>query len=280
MYSAWLRCTPFYVGQNEKTQALLFTLDRTSLLRYGHFRSFLHHQTRHIAIFTAHCSLVLASASPRRIAFLHGLGIPVTSISPPEEAEPSPLPGEEAATYACRAARSKAMAVFSLLPASSTDATAKGDSAKSAGPDSEPPALVIAADTVVVLDGAILGKPKDAEDAYTMLSSLSGRQHKVITGCVLLCPSLGKERSFAVSSDVLMWDCPKALLRAYASSGEPLDKAGAYAVQGAGAFLVKSLSGSWTNVVGLPLAELVQELLAMDALSPLEAEMNPDCDTL
>lgn len=144
--------------------------------------------------------------------------------------------------------------------------------------DNAAPFLTIAADTIVVLEERILGKPKDAGDAFAMLCALSGKEHSVITGCALVgpddSPDESEEKSFAVSSRVIMWDCPRELLRAYAESGEPLDKAGAYAVQGAGAFLIKSLNGSWSNVVGLPLAELVQELLAMGALSPA-APANP-----
>lgn len=132
------------------------------------------------------------------------------------------------------------------------------------------PPLVVAADTIVVLHERILGKPRDSSDAFAMLRELSGKKHSVITGCALLALDASHCRSFAASSDVVMWQCPEPLLRAYAYSGEPLDKAGAYAVQGAGAFLVKSLEGSWSNVVGLPLAELVQELLACGAIAPAE----------
>ena len=167
-----------------------------------------------------------------------------------------PLAGEAPAAFAERAALAKAHSVASLLLEARDNA------------ESSPLPLVIGADTIVVLRDNILGKPRNADDAFAMLSALSGNSHKVITGCALLSPDTFQARTFAVSSDVVMWDCPPELLRSYADSGEPLDKAGAYAVQGAGAFLIKSLQGSWSNVVGLPLAELVQELLGMGVLLP------------
>ena len=156
--------------------------------------------------------------------------------------------------YACRAALAKAQGVDGLLRPEQRNLNL--------------PPLVIAADTIVVLSGRILGKPRDSDDAFAMLSALSGKQHEVITGCALLVSGQSGPVTFAVSSDVVMWDCPPELLRAYANSGEPLDKAGAYAVQGAGAFLIKSLKGSWSNVVGLPLAELIQKLLEDGSISP------------
>jgi MAF protein len=169
-----------------------------------------------------------------------------------------PPAGEAPTAFAERAALAKAHSVATLLLEARDHATAS------------PLPLVIAADTIVVLRDNILGKPRNADDAFAMLSALSGNSHKVITGCALLSPDTFRARTFAVSSDVVMWDCPPELLRSYADSGEPLDKAGAYAVQGAGAFLIKSLHGSWSNVVGLPLAELVQELLGMGVLLPAQ----------
>ena len=173
------------------------------------------------------------------------LGLAFTCLSPPESAEPLPFAGEDAGEYALRAAWAKAE---SVLPY--------------AGP---PPCTILAADTVVALDGRILGKPRDAEEAYAMLRLLAGRTHTVVSGCAIRPPS-GPPAFFAVRSAVTMWDCPEPVIRAYANSGEPLDKAGAYAVQGAGAFLVERIEGSWSNVVGLPLAELVREMLRLGAL--------------
>lgn len=140
----------------------------------------------------------------------------------------------------------------------------------------DPSPLIIAADTIVVLRSAILGKPRDPDHALSMLRRLAGKTHTVITGCALL--STETSRSFAVRSRVSMWRCPESLLQAYARSGEPSDKAGAYAVQGMGACLVQGITGSWSNVVGLPVAELVQALLEMNAIAPAgaPAAVSPD----
>lgn len=132
--------------------------------------------------------------------------------------------------------------------------------------------MLIGADTAVVLRGRILGKPRDAGEAVAMLRELTGTSHSVITGCVLLpvdtdTPDIRLAHCFSVESRVRMWDCPEPLLHAYVRGGEPMDKAGAYAVQGTGAFLVQEIEGSWSNVVGLPLAELIQQLLAMKAIA-------------
>ena len=159
--------------------------------------------------------------------------------------------GERPEAYALRAALAKAASILALPEYSVPPG-------KGASP------VIIAADTVVALRKQILGKPRDPEHALATLRSLSGKRHTVITGCALL--SAETNCTFAVRSRVEMWDCPDDLLRAYASSGEPMDKAGAYAVQGLGAFLVRRITGSWSNVVGLPLAELVQALMGMRAI--------------
>jgi septum formation protein len=195
------------------------------------------------------CPLFLASASPRRIAFLQALGLDFSLVSPPGKAEPAPLPGEDPAAYALRAAEAKA---FSVLP----DLL-----------HSDPSSVVIAADTIVVLKGRVLGKPGNPDRAYAMLRSLAGKTHDVITGCVIRKQAFALH-AFTVQSRVSMWDAPPDLLHAYANSGEPLDKAGAYAVQGTGAVLVRSIEGSWSNVVGLPLAELVEALLYLNIIIP------------
>jgi septum formation protein len=185
-------------------------------------------------VFTARLPLVLASASPRRREFLRGLGIEHTVVPPPGTAEPLPVPGEEPAAFAARAAAAKARAVSALMPE----------------------AAVLGADTVVALDGAVLGKPRDAEDAFWFLKRLAGRDHTVITACALCLPG-GEAVEFAARAAVTMAVWPDAVLRAYARCGEGLDKAGGYALQGAGAFLVTAVRGSWSAVVGLPAAETV-----------------------
>jgi MAF protein len=184
--------------------------------------------------------LVLASNSPRRKDFLRAMGIACRVVSPPEDAEPLPLPGEVAEKFAARAAKAKADAVYTLL--------------------GEKDAVVLGADTVVFRDGKMLGKPQDMDAALAFLHTLAGGAHSVRTACFLRLGESGGV-SFYGEARVSMGAWPKAVLKAYAASGEGLDKAGAYAVQGLGAFLVESVSGSWSSVVGLPAAETVAVLL-------------------
>jgi septum formation protein len=241
-----------------------------------------------LRIFIAARPLYLASASPRRVDFLRALGIAFTVAPPPEGTEPAPLAGEAPGDYARRAALDKARSVYAALDkaqsrlaalAEARSVSAALDKAQSglatlaearsvsAALAPAPAPVVIAADTIVVLEGEILGKPRDAEAAFAMLSVLSGKSHSVITGCAILDGAADAPRLFAVESRVHMWPCPPEALLAYARSPEPLDKAGAYAVQGVGAVLVRSIKGSWSNVVGLPLAELLEELLALGAIA-------------
>lgn len=200
------------------------------------------------ALYRATTDIVLASASPRRLELLQSLGIDFR-VAPSTCPEPPPQDREEPEAYAVRMALQKAQEVAALHPQS----------------------LVIGADTVVAVGGAILGKPVDEADARRMLGLLAGREHLVATGCALVPPD-GPPRAFAVSTRVTMIDPGPAALAAYAASGEPLDKAGAYAIQGQGAFLVRSVNGSYTNVVGLPLAEVLEALLESGALEPADAD--------
>ena len=114
--------------------------------------------------------------------------------------------------------------------------------------------LVLGADTIVVVDGEPLGKPTGPADAAAMLRRLRGRAHEVMTGVAVVDAATAREATETVSSRVRMRPYSEAEIDAYVATGEPLDKAGAYAVQGAGAALVEALEGSWSNVVGLPLA--------------------------
>ena len=191
--------------------------------------------------FRALLPLVLASGSPRRRELLASLGL-TFRIDPGNGEEPRPEPGEAPADYALRAAKAKALPVAKA----------------------HPEAVILAADTIVVLDGDILGKPQDTADAEDMLARLSGRIHQVVTGCCLRTPE-GVTELFAVSSDVTMRRSSRAELAAYAATGEPLDKAGAYAIQGLGGFLVRRVEGSYTNVVGLPLSRVLGRLLELGA---------------
>ena len=122
------------------------------------------------------------------------------------------------------------------------------------------PAVVLGADTEVVLDGRYLGKPRDAADAARMLRELSGRTHEVVTGLALVDAPSGREETLAVTTRVTMIDAGDEEIAAYVATGEPLDKAGAYAVQGLGARLVARVDGCFTNVVGLPV-ETTRRLL-------------------
>ncbi|MBQ7608787.1 MAG: septum formation protein Maf [Desulfovibrionaceae bacterium] len=196
-------------------------------------------------------ALYLASQSPRRKEMLQALGIEFTVLTGKSE-EKKPGEGVRPEEYTSDLARAKACAVLDLLPKS---------------PKKQ---LVLAADTVVVTErGHILGKPKDADDALAMLESLCGRTHTVTTAVSVLSkenPELSF--TFADTCTVRFGSFSREILACYVATGEPMDKAGAYAVQGQGAFLVKSLAGSWTTVVGLPLEQLAAKLCALEILLP------------
>lgn len=189
-------------------------------------------------------ALVLASNSPRRRDLLGSLGLEL-EICPSNAPEPPPLPGEAPESYALRMARLKTLDVAVLYPESA----------------------VLGADTIVVLPGnaasppLILGKPADQADALRMLALLAGRVHQVITGCCLALPGMPEPLLFAETTEVHMRPSTSGELAAYIATGEPVDKAGAYAIQGLGAFLVERVNGSYTNVVGLPVAECARLLL-------------------
>lgn len=118
--------------------------------------------------------------------------------------------------------------------------------------------IVIGSDTVVIADGTILGKPKDAEDAKRMLRMLSGKSHQVLTGVSILSPD--KEVSFTASTDVEFYPLSDTQISAYVAGGEPMDKAGAYGIQGDGALLVKEIRGDYYTVMGFPIARIAREL--------------------
>lgn len=175
-------------------------------------------------------TIVLASASPRRRQLLEMLHLPV--LVQPADVQEIPLPGEDPERYARRLARDKARAV--------------------------PGRLVLGADTIVVLDDAILEKPRDAEDAVAMLHRLQGRTHHVVTAVCLMAD--GVERVRHDRTAVTFRAADDEMLRAYVATGEPLDKAGAYGIQGWGAALVERIEGDFFGVMGLPV-RLVLELL-------------------
>ncbi len=127
-------------------------------------------------------------------------------------------------------------------------------------------AIVLGADTIVVLDGKVMGKPDSAEHALKMLTRLQGKLHSVITAVSIICAEDGVAQSFRVRTRVKMSSAGRDVLLAYISTGEPQDKAGAYAIQGQGAFLVEEIDGSYTNVVGLPLNQVLRALLELKAV--------------
>lgn len=183
-------------------------------------------------------ALFLASASPRRRELLTQIGAPFSLLS--VSIDETPLPGEAPEAYVQRLAREKAAAGLAALD--------------------EPGAFVLGADTTVVLDERILGKPADRADALAMLGALSGREHQVLTA-VALAGEAGCEVRL-VGSHVGFRSITPAEAEAYWASGEPQDKAGGYAIQGLGAIFVSSLRGSYSAVVGLPLCETAQLLEA------------------
>jgi septum formation protein len=178
--------------------------------------------------------LRLASASPRRRQLLELIGVP--HVVTPADIDETPRAGEPADTYVTRLAREKAAAVWAVaqdLP-------------------------VLAADTTVVVDAEILGKPESEAQAHEMLGRLSGREHVVHTGVAVFSP--GAQQVVLSSTLVTFARLSREQIHAYWQSGEPQGKAGAYAIQGLGAVFVAGISGSYTGVMGLPLFETAQLL--------------------
>ncbi len=176
--------------------------------------------------------LILASGSPRRAELLRQAGMEFDIVVP--QIDESPLPGEAPAEFVCRTAREKAES----LPAGN--------------------AIILAADTAVVDGDRILGKPIDTQDAAAMLRSLSGRTHEVMTGVCLRFPN--QTNCFHVETRVIFRNLSEKEIADYAATEEPLDKAGAYAIQGGAAKMVRRVEGSYSNVVGLPLCEVIEAL--------------------
>jgi septum formation protein len=183
--------------------------------------------------------IVLASASPRRRELLATLGVPFRVVVP--GIDEAPWPNEAPASYALRNASDKARCAAAL-------------------PEAAGASVILAADTIVVLDGQILEKPHDAAHAEELLARLSGRWHEVITGVCVLEPAGARERAEAVRTAVRFRDLSEAEIVAYVATGEPLDKAGAYAIQAGAAGMASEVRGSYTNVVGLPMEALARML--------------------
>jgi septum formation protein len=186
--------------------------------------------------------IVLASRSTRRVELLTLVGAHFDCF--PVDVDESPLPAERAEAHVLRLAEAKARAALDL-------------GAARANPDQ---AVLLGADTVVTIDREILGKPVERENAARMLQRLSGRAHEVWTGLSLVQPRDGRAVTQAVRSIVKFARLDGSEIERYIATGEPLDKAGAYAVQGHGALFVEAIEGSYSNVVGLPLSHLKHAL--------------------
>ena len=188
-------------------------------------------------------TVVLASASPRRRELLGSLGIPIEIA--PADVDETPRRGEAPAATALRLAREKAAVVAARMPGR----------------------IVLAADTVVVDPaGKLLGKPRDRKDAGRFLARLSGASHRVVTGVAVAVG--GKLRASRATTIVVFRELDRRAIAAYAATGEGDDKAGAYAIQGQGALLATRISGSFTNVVGLPVGLAVRLLGEAGAVLP------------
>ncbi len=187
--------------------------------------------------------IVLASASPRRAALLISAGIQCV-VAPSSIAE-RVGPGEAPGDYTLRLARMKVRDVAKTIAAR----------------------FFLGADTVVVVDGEVLGKPRDDADAERMLRRLSGRVHEVMTGYEVYDKEDNRGSGEVVTTRVEFRRVSAEEIRAYVATGCPLDKAGAYAIQEGAASMVRRVEGSYTNVVGLPLCEVVETLLRMGVVS-------------
>jgi septum formation protein len=181
--------------------------------------------------------LILASSSPRRAQILRDAGLVFSIIS--SAVDETPIPGEAPGDLVLRLANAKAELV----------------AARSVGP-----AIVVAADTVVVLEGQILGKPRSTDDARHMLEKLSGRTHSVVTGVSLIRLPDVEQRAFVETTLVHFDRLSANEITRYLATDEPHDKAGAYAIQGRAGRYIPRIEGCYYNVVGLPLARLLSEL--------------------
>lgn len=197
--------------------------------------------------------IVLASASPRRRELLAGLGLDYTVLASGVEEH---ITEKEPAKVVEELSAQKAGDVLQRLRAASGKET------------DEEELLVIGADTIVAAEGQILGKPADEKDGAEMLERLSGRQHQVYTGVTLYHWCRGEVRRCTFHECTQVWFYPmtREEISWYISTGEPMDKAGAYGIQGLGSRFVKAIEGDYNNVVGLPVARLYQELKALDLM--------------
>ncbi len=216
-----------------------------------------------------HYKLILASASPRRKELLHQIGATFEIL--PSQAEES-LTMQDPAQAVLELSRQKALEVAGRLPKPAGWVSSDGFAPiapppppyDAAAPGSLPQnTIVLGADTLVAYAGKILGKPKDEEDAKAMLRMLSGNTHSVFTGVTLLVSAQDGEsvHSFYEETKVTLYPLTERQIAAYVATGEPLDKAGSYGIQGRFAVHIQGIQGDYNNVVGLPVARIYQELV-------------------
>lgn len=194
-----------------------------------------------------HNRLILASKSPRRNYLLKQAGIKFDVI--PSQFDESTVPLDKPDSYVQTLSKAKANDIAYQYPEY----------------------WIIGADTIVLIDGQIIGKPKGKQAARKMLQHLSGRTHQVYTGYTICCVQLNKSLTDVVCTNVTFKELSPDEIEWYIHTDEPFDKAGAYAIQGLGTFLVKSIEGSYTNVVGLPVCEVIEVLLEEGVV-----QMNPN----
>ncbi len=187
--------------------------------------------------------LILASSSPRRKELLESVGLTIEVINP--SADEIMLGDESPGEFASRVAFEKAASVSRGLD---------GDS------------LVLGADTIVVVDDTVLGKPVDEDDAVRMLGLLSGNEHYVLTAFSIVRPREELLHAEIVRTSVRVSRLAASDIEGYIKTGEPMDKAGAYGIQGIGAFMVEGITGSYTNVVGLPVPEVLRAFTRLGAV--------------
>ncbi len=196
--------------------------------------------------------LILASASPRRRDLLAGLRVRFHVV--PSSVSEALLAGETPQAHVSRLALAKATDVSERIL----------------------DLWVLGADTIVLIDGKILGKPRDQDEARTMLAMLAGRTHEVFTGYAIVHARFAElKRVRHAVSQVHIRDLSEQEIAEYVDTGEPMDKAGAYAIQGVGSGIVQSVSGSYTNVVGLPLCEVARDLKELGIFDFLRANRKP-----
>ncbi len=194
--------------------------------------------------FTTDKQIILASASPRRIHFLQQLGLPFTAT--PASIDETPVANEDPDTFVTRLAAAKAACIGAH----------------------HPQAFIIGADTIVTIENEIIGKPNTPDHALQILQKLRGSSHRVVTGLCLHCLEISLTICITRSTIITFGSFPDTVLRAYINTGEPMDKAGAYGLQGRGGFLAEKVVGSCSNAIGLPTNDLVSLLLKHGIIHP------------